>query len=379
MSHRFSWWRVWPAVGLIVACGCAPLHLNKPSIWPFNDDKPRVPDKVVAIWADTVLYQPGEQPIRGFGGRLMFSEAKKEKPVKVDGALIVYAFEEDGRDPNNTKPDRKFVFTPDQLPAHYSKSQIGHSYSVWLPWDEVGGPQKEISLVVRFEPKGGTVVLGQEARQLLPGRTKETARGAAGQGGPMRAAGGEVQNAGGAYEPGVLPGAIPMSAAMQPGQSMVKLMSYEASLPPGSDPAGAQQQPARRMTTTTIPIPAGLAARPESTAPSATPAGAAVTSQGQSYPAQASPPQTLPGQASPGQPSPGPGLQNQTAPETQQRSRFSPPRSRVLGEPFARLTRDRDPWKPRPVGLPSGPGVPPALDPGSGLPASPSTAGPAPR
>ncbi len=100
----------------------------------------------------------------------MFYEGKKEDPIKVEGTLVVYAFDETDRDANNARPDRKYVFTPQQLPLHYSKSKVGHSYSVWLPWDEVGGLQKEITLIVRFEPKEGAVAISDPCRQLLPGR-----------------------------------------------------------------------------------------------------------------------------------------------------------------------------------------------------------------
>ena len=106
----------------------------------------------------------------------MFYEGKNEEPIKVDGTLVVYAFDETNRDANNARPDRKYVFTPQQLPLHYSKSKVGHSYSVWMPWDEVGGVQKEITLIVRFQPKEeAPVAISDPCRQLLPGRV-ETAR-----------------------------------------------------------------------------------------------------------------------------------------------------------------------------------------------------------
>ena len=132
-------------LGRVVAssAGCTSWNVSKSLPWPFQqEDKPGTPTKIVAVWTETVLRREGEAPLRGFGGRLMFYEGKKDKPVKIDGAVVVYAFVEDGRDEANAKPDRKYVFTPDQIPGHYSKSEIGHSYSFWLPWDEVGGPQK---------------------------------------------------------------------------------------------------------------------------------------------------------------------------------------------------------------------------------------------
>ena len=42
----------------------------------------------------------------------MFFEAKNDKPVKVDGTLVIYAFDETRRDPSNPKPDRKYVSPP---------------------------------------------------------------------------------------------------------------------------------------------------------------------------------------------------------------------------------------------------------------------------
>jgi len=165
------------AVCLGMASGCSTWDLKKASFWPLGGDKPGTPDKIVAIWTDTVLYKSNQTPGRGFGGRLMFYQGKNEQPIKVDGSIVVYAFDETNRAPGNSRPDRKYVFTPDQIPSHYSKSKIGHSYSLWLPWDEVGGPQKEITLVVRFEPKGEAgVVMGEPSRQLLPGMTTGAAQ-----------------------------------------------------------------------------------------------------------------------------------------------------------------------------------------------------------
>ena len=83
--------------------------------------------------------------------------------------MIVYVFDETNRDPNNAKPDCKYVFTPEQLPKHYSKGKLGHSYSFWIPWDLLGGMQKNFTLIVRFEPKTGAPVIGEECKEMLPG------------------------------------------------------------------------------------------------------------------------------------------------------------------------------------------------------------------
>lgn len=168
MKYRVGLW-----FGLLMAMaspGCAQFDLRRDIPWRIGEVvSPKTPTKIVAIWTDAVLHQPGKPPTRGFGGRLMFYSPEESAPIKVDGTLIVYAFDEEGRAPNDVKPDRKYVFPPDQFARHYSKSKLGHSYSVWIPWDQVGGPRKEISLIARFIPKNGAAIVSAPSRQILPG------------------------------------------------------------------------------------------------------------------------------------------------------------------------------------------------------------------
>jgi hypothetical protein len=135
----------------------------------------RHPLRMAAFWTDTVRTEAGQVPKRGFGGRLMFYDDGMVKPVKVKGTLVVYAFDESHRDPRNPRPDRKFVFPAEEFEQHYSKSNLGHSYSFYIEWDDVGGESKEISLICRFTNSDGAVVISDQTRQLLPGVSPEAA------------------------------------------------------------------------------------------------------------------------------------------------------------------------------------------------------------
>jgi hypothetical protein len=132
---------------------------------------PEVPSRLVATWADAVLNTAGEKPKRGFGGRLSFFKRDSDDPVRVEGQLVVYAFDETSRAAHETQPTRRYIFPLEEFARHESDSKLGPSYSFWLPWDDAGGPQRNISLIVRFEPKGGSVVMGEQTRHLLPGDT----------------------------------------------------------------------------------------------------------------------------------------------------------------------------------------------------------------
>ncbi len=132
---------------------------------------PEIPQHMVSSWTDTILSQTGKKPQRGFGGRLTFLGQDRESPVRVDGQLVVYAFEETEGQPRSTQPTRRYIFSREQFVRHESKSTLGPSYSVWLPWDDVGGERKNISLIARFEPHDGPLIVGEQTKHLLPGRT----------------------------------------------------------------------------------------------------------------------------------------------------------------------------------------------------------------
>ena len=165
-------------VGLVILAGlagCTQLELNPdhPKFPWQNDDEPKVPARMTEVWTDAVLQQQGKPGVRGFGGRILFFTAANDEPVRVDGTLTVFVFDEVNQNPRNPVPERKFVFRREDLAKHYSKSELGHSYSVWLPWDEVGGPQRRLSLVTRFEPADGPVVLAKPSPHILPGQVDE--------------------------------------------------------------------------------------------------------------------------------------------------------------------------------------------------------------
>jgi len=310
-----------PAAMLVPAVGCSSFDLSKPISWPWSEEEPQIPNRLVAMWKDTVLYHANRSATRGFGGRLMFYNNQQKEPIKVEGTLVVYAFDEEGRKPGDVVPDRKFVFTPEQFAKYYSKSDLGHSYSVWLPWDKPDGPTKEISLIVRFIPTMGPVVIGEQTRHILPGNPATP----------------QVQQAEYAQQ------VSPQTTAGQ----FVQKTAYEA--PTGrraqtDNPALGGQ--AATMTTTTIPIPSRLgrqapvaATRPEAVAGSQ---HAVVPATAKSYskpnpPAingvralPAVPPRQLQvGWSGPPQPATPP-----------RRSRFVRSRSRALGGPIARIDRD---------------------------------------
>jgi hypothetical protein len=340
--------------------------------WPFHHDEAAgKPDRVTALWNDAVASTTGQPPVRGFGGRLMFYEPNNDRPVKIDGTLIVYAFDEANRDRNNTKPDCKFVFTSEQLPKHYSKSKVGHSYSVWLPWDLAGGMQKEITLIVRFEPKFGAPVIGDQYKEILPGLLPSPKAGSATQ---LPAIGGPAGiMAGGLGNRGMESGGNSPAFNGAPGQAPdgVRAVSYEQQVPQYGAPAG-QIIHERRMTTATIDVPNGLLSREVHSAPAIGPAHAMPArdprpansySGGQSAPPATGPANAWPASnpawrnSQPAAPQAPPQMFQGQNPQPQ--AGFVPQKPWAPGEQYAQLNRDRAHWQQPPAAPQYAPANPP--------------------
>jgi hypothetical protein len=151
----------------MVPAGCTLLSTSE---LPFARKKPEyeTPRQVVPVWSDTVLHQSGTAATRGFGGRLMFYGQDKQKSIRVDGSMIVYAWD-DSKGSMERAPDRKYVFPAESLQTHYSASSLGHSYSFWVPWDAAGGPLQHVTLISRFLSNDGTELTGTPAHVVLQG------------------------------------------------------------------------------------------------------------------------------------------------------------------------------------------------------------------
>ncbi|MDR3109917.1 MAG: hypothetical protein LBU65_09580 [Planctomycetaceae bacterium] len=130
-----------------------------------------------AFWSPAVRHDPSlDKAQRGFGGRAYFYGSDGKTPVKVgNGHLVIYAFDETNRAYDDVKPTRTYVFPPEEVAKLYKKSKLGHSYNLWIPWDNEGaeGEAKPISLIVKFVPEAGSTIVSSQANVYLAGKVSD--------------------------------------------------------------------------------------------------------------------------------------------------------------------------------------------------------------
>lgn len=158
---------------LTLLTGCSSFKAKTPDLSALKPAGPAA--KAIAAWEPAVKHDSDKPAQRGFGGRVYFYDAAAKNPVKVKGTVVVYAYDEDGRKIDDNAPTRSFVFTEKDLKRNYSKSKLGHSYNLWVPWDSEGpdGKAKKISLIVRYIPSKGSSVVSSQVAAYLPGKINQ--------------------------------------------------------------------------------------------------------------------------------------------------------------------------------------------------------------
>lgn len=142
----------------------------KKSKEPVSPDAPENFGEAVKMdiaWKDDVLPGPDGQLQRGLGGRVHFLD-KEGKPIRVHGSLTVYGFDEQNGKVTSPRPDERFHFKDEQLQSVYSNSSIGHSYNIWLPWDEQGY-QRHVAVLPIFRQPDGKLLKGEHSQAVLHG------------------------------------------------------------------------------------------------------------------------------------------------------------------------------------------------------------------
>lgn len=160
---------------LILCGGCTSFPKTEKMAWknPFSkkEKEPEpypTPVKLAATWTPDTLVTAGKRPTRGFGGRLFFYD-QKSRPVPIEGDLTITAYVPSD---NPTEPTRvkRFGFTKEQLTKHYSQTDLGASYSVWIPWDVDGGDVQLVTMVPSFKSdQMNAPIQGSATPVMLPG------------------------------------------------------------------------------------------------------------------------------------------------------------------------------------------------------------------
>lgn len=147
------------ACGLLSGCATLSLPWDKDKFPKASAQNPVV--QIVCLWEQAEGRDPDGVPCRGFAGQILFLSNRHATPVEVEGDVRIYLFDNIGSTEDQSKPLRQYDFTTEAWELHLSKSAVGPSYSVFVPYVRRGQFNPQCSLRVRLTPKTGPTIFSQ--------------------------------------------------------------------------------------------------------------------------------------------------------------------------------------------------------------------------
>jgi hypothetical protein len=138
---------------------------------------------IVSVWEPSEGRNTDGLPTRGFAGQLFFFTRSSPTPVKVNGDVRVYVFDDQGTAEEQAKPIHQFDFLGDAWTMHLQDSTLGPSYNVFIPYTREGQWQANCQLRLRLSTESGQVVHSEMVEVALPGSPRPGGQDATPSGG----------------------------------------------------------------------------------------------------------------------------------------------------------------------------------------------------
>jgi len=131
------------------------------------------PIRVLSLWQPAQGTGIDGKTCRGMVGQVYFFTAKSPLAAKVDGAVRIYLFDDQGAAEEQVKPLHQFDFPADSWAARGQEGEFGHTYSVFVPYTRKGFHEVHCGLRIRFTPtEGGFPLYSEMTYVTLPGTRK---------------------------------------------------------------------------------------------------------------------------------------------------------------------------------------------------------------
>jgi hypothetical protein len=163
-------------VGLILVAsltlsGCATLHL------PWIDKVPEASPKnpvvqITCLWEPSAGHDPNGVSCRGFAGQILFLGNKGGMPVKIDGDVMVYVFDDQGTPDEQAVPVHQFHFDAGAWNRHLRVGSLGPTYHVFIPYTRSGRHEAICSLRLKLTNPDGSTLYSDHSEIPLETKTR---------------------------------------------------------------------------------------------------------------------------------------------------------------------------------------------------------------
>jgi len=162
-------------ITLMVASGCQHLNLTRERSLkdvPISDASNPIVE-MVCLWEAADGIGLDKKPCRGFAGQLLFFSGQNKAPIRLDGDLRIYVFDDASGIEERGKPIHQFDFDAGACTAFLTDTNLGAAYQMFIPYTRKGSHLANCEIRVRYTPKNnGNPVYSKMAKVILPGTAR---------------------------------------------------------------------------------------------------------------------------------------------------------------------------------------------------------------
>jgi hypothetical protein len=158
---------------LLFATGCSTTSVfERLRVGKASPENPAI--EVVCLWQPAKGTGANGLPTRGMAGQIMFFTRGSSAPVMADGDVRIYEFDDQGTADELRKPIHQFDFLAADWQNFQSQGTLGPCYNIFVPYVKGGHKQVEVTMQLRFTPKGAPTLYSDMTSVTLPGSIDPT-------------------------------------------------------------------------------------------------------------------------------------------------------------------------------------------------------------
>ena len=131
--------------------------------------------RILCLWEPSQGTGLDDKPSRGFSGQVLFFGGREESAARISGAVRILVYDNFDASKDDPEPLHTFAFDAKAWDVHRREGSLGHSYSVFIPYNQKHKDTANCAVKVEYTSPEGHLVQSDMIEVLLPGKSAQAA------------------------------------------------------------------------------------------------------------------------------------------------------------------------------------------------------------
>ena len=124
---------------MLLLTGCTTFDLDLADFGRSSTEDTAQVAEIVCLWEAAEGIGLDGLPTRGFAGQVLFFPRGQPEPIRIDGDIMIYVFDDHGTEAEQARPLHQFEFPAVAWNSFLYKTNLGPAYQLFIPYTRKGG------------------------------------------------------------------------------------------------------------------------------------------------------------------------------------------------------------------------------------------------